>query len=122
MQAIAPDSTEEGKYLLAAQATFSDEQYAEIGGHDGAIKKLLALQEEMFPGFESATIERKEQTHRHGWLSPFVRGPKLPEQSQTWPGLYFAGDGSAPFLGIGMEAAGQAGTMRARRILADLRS
>jgi predicted NAD/FAD-dependent oxidoreductase len=121
MQAIAPDSTEEGRWLLASQAQFSKEAYAEIGGHDGAIKHLIDLQEDMFPGFNAATIERKEMTHKHHWLNPLTHGPKLPAQSRDLPGLYFAGDGSAPILGIGVEGAGQAGTIRARQIASDLR-
>jgi phytoene dehydrogenase-like protein len=121
MQAIAPDSTEEGRWLLAAQAQFSKEAYAEIGGHDGALKHLVDLQEDMFPGFNAATIERKEMTHKHHWLNPLTHGPKLPAQSSDLPGLYFAGDGSAPILGIGVEGAGQAGTIRARQIASDLR-
>jgi phytoene dehydrogenase-like protein len=121
MQAIAPDSTEPGKFLLAAQAQFSNEEYAAIGGHDGAIKKLLDLQEELYPGFNDATIERKEQTHKHHWLNPLTHGPKLPAQSAQYPGLYFAGDGSTPILGIGVEGAGQAGAIRAHQIAADLR-
>jgi phytoene dehydrogenase-like protein len=122
MQAIAPGSTEPGRYLLAAQAQFTKEAYAEIGGHDGAIKKLLDIQEEMFPGFNNATVERKEQTHKHHWLNPLTHGPKLPAQSVEYPGLYFAGDGSAPIMGIGVEGAGQAGSIRARQIAADLRA
>lgn len=122
MQAIAPDSTEDGRWLLAAQAQFSKEAYAEIGGHDGAVKHLIDLQEEMFPGFNAATVERKEMTHRHHWLNPLTHGPKLPGRSGEVPGLYFAGDGSAPILGIGVEGAGQAGMIRARQIAADLRA
>ncbi len=117
MQAIAPDSTEPGKYLLAAQAQFSPADYAAIGGHDGAVKKLLDLQEELYPGFESATVERKEQTHKHHWINPLTHGPKLPRRCEDIPGLYFAADGSVPF---GVEGAGQAGTMRAKLIAADL--
>lgn len=121
MQAIAPDSTEEGRWLLAAQAQFSKEAYAEIGGHDGAVKHLLDLQEDMFPGFHDATVDRTEMTHKHHWLNPLTHGPKLPAQSSDVPGLYFAGDGSTPILGIGVEGAGQAGAIRARQIAADLR-
>ncbi|HTK64181.1 MAG TPA: FAD-dependent oxidoreductase [Pseudonocardia sp.] len=122
MNYIAPDSTEDGKWLLAAQAQFSKEAYQEIGGNEGAIKHLLAVQEEMFPGFEDATVERKTMTHKHHWLNPLTHGPKLPGQSSDIPGLYFAGDGSTPIMGIGVEGAGQAGAIRARQIAADLRA
>lgn len=121
MQAVAPHSTEEGRWLLAAQAQFSKEDYQQLGGHDAAVKRLLDLQEEMFPGFTEACVERKVMTHKHHWLNPLTHGPKLPAQSTEFPGLYFAGDGSTPILGIGVEGAGQAGTIRARQIAADLR-
>jgi phytoene dehydrogenase-like protein len=121
MHAVAPSSCEPGKYLLAAQVQMSKEDYVNGGGHDGAIKRLLAVQEELFPGLEAATIERKEQTHKHHWLNPLTHGPKLPAQSADIPGLYFAGDGSTPIVGIGVDGAGQAGLLRARRIAADLR-
>jgi phytoene dehydrogenase-like protein len=122
MNSIAPTSTEEGKWLMCAQAQFSKEAYAEIGGNDGAVKHLLDLQEELFPGFADATVELKTMTHKHHWLNPLTHGPKLPAQSADVPGLYFAGDGSAPIQGIGVEGAGQAGAIRARQIAADLRA
>jgi phytoene dehydrogenase-like protein len=121
MNYIAPDSTEDGRWLLACQAQFSKEAFAEIGGNEGAVKHLLDLQEEMFPGFTDATVELKTMTHKHHWLNPLTHGPKLPAESSDVPGLYFAGDGSAPIQGIGVEGAGQAGAIRARRIAADLR-
>lgn len=120
MQAIAPGSTEPGRYLLAAQARFSAAEFEAVGGHDGAVKMLVELQEEMYPGFENATVERKEQSHKHHWLNPLTHGPKLPAQSTDCHGLYFAGDGSTPILSVGVEAAGQAGVLRARQIAADL--
>ncbi len=117
-----PGSRVRNASLIAAQAQFSKEDYAAIGGHDGAIKKLVDLQEEMYPGFNNATVERKEQTHKHHWLNPLTHGPKLPAQSSDYPALYFAGDGSTPIMGLGVEGAGQAGTIQARQIAADLRA
>jgi phytoene dehydrogenase-like protein len=118
---VAPGSVEDGKWLIAAQALFTPEAYEEIGGHDGAVRKLIALQEELYPGFEAATVERKEQVHPYGFINGVICGPKLPEQSSDIPGLYFAGEGSSPTNGFGVEGAGQAGARRARRIARDLK-
>lgn len=120
MHAVSPGSTEEGKFLLAAQSQHMPDEYEEIGGHEGAVQHLLALQERLFPGFESATVERATQVHPYGWLNPSTHGPKLAGRCDEIPGLYFAGDGSTPTMSFGVEGAGQAGRLRARMIAEDL--
>jgi phytoene dehydrogenase-like protein len=122
MREAAPGSVEDGKWLIAAQALFTPEAYENIGRHEGAVQKLLSLQEELYPGFESATVARETQVHPYGFINGIICGPKLPEQSSEIRGLYFAGEGSSPTNGFGVEGAGQAGTQRARRIARDLRS
>ncbi|EHB59182.1 FAD dependent oxidoreductase [Mycolicibacterium rhodesiae JS60] len=122
MHAVSPGSTEPGRFLLAAQSQHMPEEYDAIGGHDGAVQYLLALQEQLFPGLESATIELATQVHPYGWLNPSTHGPKLPGRCAEIPGLYFAGDGSTPTMSFGIEGAGQAGRLRAHAIASDLTS
>jgi glycine/D-amino acid oxidase-like deaminating enzyme len=122
MREAAPGTVEDGKWLIAAQALFTPQAYEEIGGHDGAVRKLLSLQEELYPGFEAATVARATQVHPYGFINGIICGPKLPEESSEIPGLYFAGEGSSPTNGFGVEGAGQAGTQRARRIASDLKA
>jgi hypothetical protein len=120
MHAVSPGSTEEGKFLLAAQSQHMPDEYGEMGGHDGAVKNLLDLQERLYPGFRNATVELKTQVHPYGWLNPSTHGPKLPGRCDEIPGLYFAGDGSTPTMSFGVEGAGQAGRLRALTIAEDL--
>jgi phytoene dehydrogenase-like protein len=120
MHAVAPGSTEAGRYLFAAQSQHLPDAYQEMGGHDGAVRHLIAMQERLYPGFESATVERETQVHPYGWLLPSTHGPKLPARSSEIAALYFAGDGSTPLQSFGVEGAGQAGTLRAITIAEDL--
>jgi phytoene dehydrogenase-like protein len=120
MHAVSPGSTEPGRYLLAAQSQHMPDEYAAMGGHEGAVKHLLELQERLYPGFEAATVVRETQVHPYGWLNPSTHGPKLPGRCPETPGLYFAGDGSVPTMSFGVEGAGQAGTLRAHTIADDL--
>jgi phytoene dehydrogenase-like protein len=120
MHAVSPGSTEPGKFLLAAQSQHMPADYEAMGGHEGAVKELVDLQERLFPGLEAATVERATQVHPYGWLNPSTHGPKLPGRCEEIPGLYFAGDGSVPTMSFGVEGAGQAGTLRAITISEDL--
>jgi len=120
MHAVSPGSTEEGKFLLAAQSQHMPDEYDRMGGHEGAVQHLLALQERLYPGFEAATVQRATQVHPYGWLNPSTHGPKLPGRCDEIPGLYFAGDGSTPTMSFGVEGAGQAGRLRAITIAKDL--
>ncbi len=122
MHAVSPGSTEEGRFLLAAQSQHMPEEYESLGGHDGAVDELLKLQERLYPGLEDATVERATQVHPYGWLNPSTHGPKLAGRCEDIPGLYFAGDGSTPTMSFGIEGAGQAGRLRAITIAEDLRS
>jgi glycine/D-amino acid oxidase-like deaminating enzyme len=121
MREAAPGSVEDGRWLIAAQALFTPDAYEAIGGHDGAVNKLLDLQEELYPGFKAATVAQETQLHPYGFINGIICGPKLPEECAEIPGLYFAGEGSSPTNGFGVEGAGQAGTQRARRIARDLK-
>jgi hypothetical protein len=98
MHAVSPGSTEDGKFLLAAQSQHMPDEYRAMGGHEGAVKHLLDLQERLYPGLEAATAERATQVHPYGWLNPSTHGPKLPARCAEIPGLYFAGDGSTPTM------------------------
>ncbi|OBJ46452.1 hypothetical protein A5630_11600 [Mycolicibacterium mucogenicum] len=120
MHAVSPGSTEEGKFLLAAQSQHMPDEYDTLGGHEGAVTSLLDLQERLYPGLQEATVERTTQVHPYGWLNPSTHGPKLPGRCAEIPGLYFAGDGSTPTMSFGVEGAGQAGRLRALTIAEDL--
>ena len=120
MHAVSPGSTEEGRFLLAAQSQHMPEEYDALGGHEGAVHSLLSLQERLYPGLEDATVERTTQVHPYGWLNPSTHGPKLRGRCEEIPGLYFAGDGSTPTMSFGVEGAGQAGRLRALTIAEDL--
>jgi glycine/D-amino acid oxidase-like deaminating enzyme len=122
MHAVSPGSTEEGKFLLAAQSQHMSDEYHALGGHDGAVQSLLGLQERLYPGLENATVQRATQVHPYGWLNPSTHGPKLPGRCEEIPGLYFAGDGSTPTMSFGVEGAGQAGRLRALTIAGDFAS
>jgi hypothetical protein len=87
MHAVAPGSTEPGRWLIATQTQYTAEAYEAVGGHEGAVAKLLALQEELYPGFEQATVERADQVHPYGFLNGCIAGPKLPAQSAEIQGL-----------------------------------
>lgn len=87
----------------------------------GAAQHLLDLQDELFPGFAKATEATASLTHRHYWLDPLVHGPKLPSTTDAIRGLWFAGDGSTPIGGIGVDGAAGAGVLRARQVARSLR-
>ena len=120
MHAITPWATQPGTQMLVAQAFYPHEEFEAMGGREGAAKHLLALQDEMFPGFARAARATETLTHRHYWLDTLTHGPKLPARSAEIDGLWFAGDGSAPIVGIGVDGAAGAGITRARQVAAAL--
>lgn len=120
MHAVAPWSTQPGKQMLVAQAFYPRAQFDALGGADGAARHLLDLQDELFPGFAKATDATASLTHRHYWLDPLVHGPKLPSTTDAIGGLWFAGDGSTPIGGIGVDGAAGAGVLRARSVAQSL--
>ncbi|MGH9034989.1 MAG: FAD-dependent oxidoreductase [Acidimicrobiia bacterium] len=122
MHAVAPWSTQPGKQMLVAQAFYPQAQFDAMGGAEGAAKHLLDLQDELFPGFAKATEATARLTHRHYWLDPLVHGPKLPSTTDAIRGLWFAGDGSTPVGGIGVDGAAGAGVLRARQVAQSLRA
>jgi phytoene dehydrogenase-like protein len=117
MHNLAPKHTTPGKQFLAAQAFYTPEGYAEIGERDGAVQRLNEIQEKLFPGFGAATEVQRVQRHRHHWIGPLLHGPRLPSRDPEIAGLWYAGDGSRPVGGLGVEAAASAGVLRARAIV-----
>jgi phytoene dehydrogenase-like protein len=107
--------------MLVAQAFYPYDEWDAMGGKEGVAKHLLALQDEMFPGFAKAARKTEILTHRHYWLDTLTHGPKLPGRCESIQGLWFAGDGSAPIVGIGVDGAAGAGISRARQVAAELR-
>ena len=107
MHELAPEHVVPGKQFLAAQAFYSPEEYAEVGGRDGAVQQLNELQEEMFPGFGDAAEAQHVQRHRHHWMTQFTHGPRLPERDPETDGLWFAGDGSPADRGRRRRGSGQ---------------
>lgn len=120
MHAIAPWGTQPGEQMLVAQAFYPYDEWDAMGGKEGVAKHLLALQDEMFPGFAKAARRTEILTHRHYWLDTLTHGPKLPGRCESIDGLWFAGDGSAPIVGIGVDGAAGAGISRARQVAAHL--
>ena len=122
MHSVAPWSTQPGKQYLVTMSFHTLGQFEAGGGEAGAIERLTDLQEELFPGFRDAIEAVDYQRHHHYWMNPMCHGPKLPSQSDTIRGLWFAGDGSVPIGGFGVEAAASAGVLRGRQIAAALRA
>ena len=92
-------------------------QVAEAGGKEAVYKNMAELAEEMHPGYQAAIIDKVDQTHP-SWAMHLFTGPKLPRRSPSVDGLWYVGDGSEPYCGIGMEASASAGILGARGILA----
>jgi phytoene dehydrogenase-like protein len=122
MHNLAPWTIQPGKQYVVALSFHTIDQFEALGGESAAVERLTQLQEELFPGFREATEAVEYQRHRHFWMNPMTHGPKLPSRSTTIGGLWFAGDGSVPIAGIGVEAAASAGVLRARQIAEALRS
>jgi hypothetical protein len=120
MHQLPGEHVQPGKQYLVTEGFYTPQQYAQIGGLEGAVKALNDLQEEMFPGFAEATEGTAVQQHRHHWMAPFLHGPKLPGRSAAIDGLWYAGDGSTPNQSLGIEGACSAGVSRARQIAESL--
>ena len=120
MHAIGRWTTQPGKQFLAAQAFFTPDRFEALGGLNGVVKHMLDLQEELFPGFAKAAEKTEVQQHKYKWVNPLFHGPKLPSQCASIAGLWFAGDGSKPVGGLGVDGAASAGILRARQIRATL--
>jgi phytoene dehydrogenase-like protein len=113
---LAPWATRPGKQFIVAQTVWTPKDFAKLGGQAAIVDRMMDLNEEFFPGFKEATEAIEVQHHRHLWMVPFVHGPKLPRCTKEVPGLWFVGDGSAPVVGMGVEAAAGAGVCGARDI------
>jgi len=120
MHKLTPDHVQPGKQFVAAQGFYTPEQFSALGGTDGAVARLNAIQEELFPGYTEATVTQKIQNHKHHWLGPLLFGPRLPSRDPQIAGLWYAGDGSRPVGGLGVEAAASAGMIRGEAIADDL--
>ena len=117
LQAVAPWTTEPGKFLMISEQTVSDERITEAGGDDAIYAEILELSEEMHPGFKDAVVEVANVRHP-SWMAPFLITPKLSRTIESVENLWFVGEGSEPIGGIYVESSASAGILRARGIAA----
>jgi hypothetical protein len=111
---IAPWSTKEGQQFLVSERLLPQPAVDAFGGPDAVYEDMIALNEELYPGFKGAIVDMVKDSHKHHWLSPLHVGPKLPRTVDSIPGLWFVGDGSTPVGGVYSEAATSAGMLAAR--------
>ena len=117
LQQVAPWTTEEGKYLMFAEQFLTDKEIADAGGDEAVYGNVVALAEEMNPGYTDAIVETTRMRHP-SWMSPFLTTPKLPRTTESVDGLWFVGEGSTPVGGMYMETSASAGILGARGIAA----
>jgi hypothetical protein len=111
---IAPWSTREGQQFLVSERLLPQPAVDAFGGPDAVYDDMIALNEELYPGFRDAIVDMVKDQHKHHWLSPLHVGPKLPRTVDSVAGLWFVGDGSTPIGGVYSEAATSAGILGAR--------
>lgn len=111
---IAPWSTKEGQQFLVSERLIPQDKVDAMGGDEAVYEDILAVNEELYPGFRSAIVDMVKDGHKHHWLSPLHVGPKIPRTVESVPGLWFVGDGSTPIGAVYSEAATSAGILGAR--------
>ena len=116
LHSMAPWTTQPGKQFVLAQAFYTPETVEEAGGREAIYERMHDEIEKLYPGYRDAIETATTQEHKHHWMGPLSHGPKLPRRSASVEGVWFVGDGSAPLLGVGVEAAASAGVMGARAI------
>jgi len=121
LQAVAPWTTDPGRYTLATEALRSQEDIAKAGGREAVFDGMLAVTEEMHPGYTDAIVDSVRMQYPT-WQTPYTCGPKMPRSVDSVPGLYFVGEGSTPTCGMYMEGAASAGILGARAIAAAART
>lgn len=118
LHAAAPWTCEPGMQMLASQSFYSAKEVAGAGGEEAIYAEMAKVNEEIYPGYQEATVAFATQRHRHHWMTPLMVGPKLSRTIDSVRDLWFVGDGSTPVGGAFMEAAASAGILGARGILA----
>ncbi len=116
LHSLAPWTTQPGKQFVLAQSFFTPKTVEEAGGSEAIYERMKGYVEALYPGYSDAIVSFKTQEHRHHWMSPLAHGPKLPRRSAAVRGVWFVGDGSAPLLGVGVEAAASAGVLGGREM------
>ena len=116
LHSLAPWTTKPGYQFVLAQSFFTPKTVEEAGGAEAIYERMKGYVDQLHKGYADHIVTLKTQVHRHHWMSPLSHGPKLPRRSTAVEGLWFVGDGSAPLLGVGVEAAASAGVMGGRDI------